>query len=57
VAHDEFFTKFTHSITLPFPSQRVDYEFVGDVFDAANRRHPEYWKKVAEVILQGGKVR
>jgi len=57
VAHDEFFSRFTHSIILPFPSQRVDHEFIGDVFDVANRRHPEYWKRVAEVILQGGKVR
>ena len=36
--HDEFFQK------LPFPSNRKDYEFVGDVFDENDVRHPEHWK-------------
>lgn len=36
--HDEFFEK-----TL-FPTKRIDYEFVGDVFDERDNRHPEYWK-------------
>jgi len=57
IAHDEFFTRFSHGILRPFPTERVENEFVGDVFDAGNRRHPEYWKRVAEVISQGGKVR
>jgi len=36
--HDEFFEK------KPFPTVRQNYEFVGDVFDENNVRHPEYWK-------------
>lgn len=56
-AHDEFFTAYSHGIIKPFPTERIDFEFVGDVFDAGNRRHPEYWKRVAEVLMSGGKVR
>ncbi len=36
--HDEFFEK------KPFPTPRQNYEFVGDVFDENDVRHPEYWK-------------
>jgi hypothetical protein len=38
VVHDEFFEG------KPFPTKRENYEFVGDVFDASDVRHPEYWK-------------
>jgi hypothetical protein len=38
VVHDEFFER------KPFPTPRVNHEFVGDVFDASDVRHPEYWK-------------
>jgi hypothetical protein len=41
VVHDEFFER------KPFPTPRVNYEFVGDVFDGNNIRHPEYWKEIA----------
>lgn len=41
IVHDEFFEH------KPFPTPRVNYEFVGDVFDANNIRHPEYWKEIA----------
>ena len=40
--HDEFFER------KPFPTQRQNYEFVGDVFDENNNRHPEYWKAIAK---------
>lgn len=36
--HDEFFEK------KPFPTQRMNKEFVGDVFDSSDNRHPEFWK-------------
>lgn len=36
--NDEFFEK------KPFPTNRKNYEFVGDVFDENNIRHPEHWK-------------
>ena len=38
--HDEFFEK------KPFPTKRQNREFVGDVFDENNNRHPEYWKSI-----------
>ena len=40
--HDEFMTFETWK--KPFPSKRNDKEFVGDVFDEKNQRHPEYYK-------------
>lgn len=38
VVHDEFFEG------KQFPVSRTNYEFVGDVFDGNNVRHPEHWK-------------
>lgn len=38
IVHDPFFDK------KDFPSPRIDNEFVGDVFDESNNRHPEYQK-------------
>jgi hypothetical protein len=29
---------------IPFPTKRENCEFVGDVFDEANIRHPEHWQ-------------
>lgn len=42
--HDEFFSK-----NCPFPSSRTNNEFVGDVFDENDVRHPEYWKDIAKI--------
>jgi len=42
VVHDPFFDK------KPFPTERVDKEFVGDVFDENDIRHPEYFKYIKE---------
>ena len=36
--------------TYKIKSNRIDYEFVGDVFDENNNRHPEYWKIIKNVI-------
>jgi hypothetical protein len=41
--HSEFGINYGNTIHT-FPSERIDYEFVGDVFDENNNRHPEYWK-------------
>jgi hypothetical protein len=38
--NDPFFDK------KPFPTERIDREFVGDVFDHNNNRHPEYYKYI-----------
>ena len=38
--HDEFFMK------MPFPTKRKENEFVGDVFDENDNRHPEYFKSI-----------
>jgi hypothetical protein len=43
--HSEFNLKFGGEIRL-FPTIRNNYEFVGDVFDENNERHPEYWKLI-----------
>lgn len=42
IIHDPFFNKF------PFPTERENYEFVGDVFDENDQRHPEYWKVIKQ---------
>ena len=39
--HDSFFN-YTNS-SKPFPSERINREFVGDVFDENENRHPEYY--------------
>ncbi len=39
--HDEFMN--FESWRKPFLSERIDKEFVGDVFDEHNQRHPEYY--------------
>ena len=41
--HSEFNLKFGGEIR-PFPTIRNNYEYVGDVFDENDNRHPEYWK-------------
>jgi len=41
--HSEFGIKFSGDIKR-FPSKRINYEFVGDVFDENDVRHPDYWK-------------
>lgn len=38
--HDEFYQK------TSFPTKRVGNEFVGDVYDENNIRHPEFWKDI-----------
>ena len=42
--HDEFFNLESHR--KDFPTKRIDREFVGDVFDDKNMRHPEYYKYI-----------
>ena len=39
--HDEFFER------KKFPTARLNHEFVGDVFDENDVRHPEHWKAIA----------
>lgn len=40
LVHDPFFEN------KPFPTKRINKEFVGDVFDENDVRHPEYWKLI-----------
>jgi hypothetical protein len=47
--HSEFNLRFGGK-TIPFSTERKDYEFVGDVFDENCVRHPEYWKIIKSVI-------
>lgn len=43
MTHDEIFS------SKPFPTQRQNYEFVGDVFDENDVRHPQYWKDIQTI--------
>lgn len=47
--HSDFNIKFYGEIKK-FPTIRNDYEFIGDVFDQDDKRHPEYWKIIKNVI-------
>jgi hypothetical protein len=49
IEHSEFNLSYGGKI-LPFPSNRREYEFVGDVFDENEIRHPDYWKLIKNVI-------
>lgn len=48
--HSDFNLQYGGTIR-PFPSIRRNYEFVGDVFDENNRRHPDYWKIIKNVTV------
>ena len=41
--HSEFGLRYGGEIR-PFPTERKNYEFVGDVYDKDEVRHPDYWK-------------
>jgi hypothetical protein len=43
--HSEFNLNFGGEIR-PFPTIRVNYEYIGDIFDENDERHPEYWKLI-----------
>ena len=43
--HSEFGLNFGGN-TVSFPNERIDYEFVGDVFDENEIRHPDYWRLI-----------
>lgn len=49
IEHSEFGISYECEV-LNFPSERVDYEFVGDVFDENDNRHPDYWKVIKNNI-------
>jgi hypothetical protein len=42
--HDEYFDLNKNKVN--FPSERINKEFVGDVFDYNENRHPDYWKHI-----------
>lgn len=43
--HSEFGLRFGGN-TNPFPTDRENYEFVGDIFDENNNRNPDLWKVI-----------
>lgn len=47
--HSEFGINYGN-VTYSFPTIRKDYEFVGDVFDTNDERHPEYWKIIKQIL-------
>lgn len=46
--HSEFNLNFGAQ-TRRFPNERINYEFVGDVYDENDLRHPEYWKIIKNI--------
>ena len=46
--HSEFGLKLWNEIK-PFPSKRENFEYVGDIFDENNQRHPDLWKIIANI--------
>lgn len=48
VEHSEFDIRFASQIK-PFTTKRNNYEFVGDVFDESNNRHPDYWVMIRKI--------
>jgi len=49
IEHSEFNLNYGGK-TRNFPYIRKDYEFVGDVFDENDVRHPDYWKIIEKMI-------
>jgi len=49
IEHSEFNLRFGGEIRH-FPTIRNNYEFIGDVFDENEIRHPEYWKIIKNVL-------
>ena len=47
--HSEFNLRFGGEIRN-FPTIRVNYEYVGDIFDETDVRHPDYWILIKNVI-------
>jgi hypothetical protein len=35
----------------PFPTMRNAYEYVGDIFDENDVRHPDYWKIIKQISI------
>lgn len=48
IEHSEFNLRFGGTIKS-FPTLRQNYEFVGDVFDENDCRHPDYWKIIEKI--------
>lgn len=48
--HSEFNLNYGSEIR-PFPKSRENYEFVGDVFDEHENRHPDFWKIVKKYLI------
>ncbi len=46
--HSEFNLRYGNDV-LKFPIKRVNYEFVGDIFDENDVRHPDHWKIIKHI--------
>lgn len=47
--HSEFGLRYGGEIR-PFPTERTNYDFVGNVFDENEERHPDYWRMIKNII-------
>ena len=48
IEHSDFGLRFGGEIR-PFPTERQNYEFVGDIFDENEVRHPEHWTIIKKI--------
>lgn len=54
IEHSEFGLYFGGKTKL-FPTKRHNYEYIGDIFDENDIRHPEYWKYIK--IIEDNDIR
>lgn len=47
--HSEFGLNFGGE-TIPFPTKRINYEFVGEIYDENDVRNPDHWKLIKNVL-------
>lgn len=47
--HSEFGLNYGGN-TRPFPTQRVNYEFIGEIYDENDVRNPDHWKLIKNIL-------
>jgi len=47
IEHIDFNLNFGGNVK-PFPTKRENYEYIGDIFNELEERHPDYWKIIKQ---------
>jgi hypothetical protein len=50
IEHIDFGLNFGGNIR-PFPTKRINYEYVGDIFNEYDERHPDYWQLIKQTEI------